>query len=71
VFLECKSCDGEAFWRAERSVTQPSEGTGLGLSIARQLARLLGGDVDMTKSELGVGSTFIARLPARYPGLIP
>jgi signal transduction histidine kinase len=61
----------EAFWRADKKLTPPSDGTGLGLSVARQLARLLGGDVDMTKSELGVGSTFIARLPARYPGHIP
>jgi signal transduction histidine kinase len=58
----------EAFWRADKHVAQPSEGTGLGLSVARQLARLLGGDVHITKSELGVGSTFIAHLPARYPG---
>jgi len=38
-----------------------------GLSAARQLARLLAGDVYMTRSELGDGSTFIARLPARCP----
>jgi signal transduction histidine kinase len=39
-------------------------GTGLGLSLSRKLARLLGGDVDVT-SELGVGSTFYLRLPMR------
>lgn len=56
----------EAFWRADKHVTQPSDGTGLGLSVARQLAHLLGGDVIIANSEVGVGSTFIASIPARY-----
>jgi signal transduction histidine kinase len=39
-------------------------GTGLGLPISRQLARLLGGRLEV-ESEPGAGSTFRLRLPRR------
>jgi len=58
----------DAFWRAPHPLRRESDGTGLGLPVARQLARLLGGDVFIAHSELGHGSTFVASLPAQYPG---
>jgi len=56
----------EAFWQAPHPLRRQSDGTGLGLPVARQLARLLGGDVVIAHSEVGRGSTFIASLPAQY-----
>lgn len=57
----------EAFWQVHQSLTRASDGTGLGLAVARQLARLLGGDVVIGESRLGHGSTFIVWLP-QTPG---
>ena len=57
----------EPFWRANSDQKHAGGSTGLGLSVARQLARLLGGDVAITGSVLGEGSTFVLSLPARYP----
>jgi len=45
-------------------------GTGLGLSLSRRFAEILGGEVSV-ESELGVGSTFFLRIPARLPGAEP
>ncbi len=56
----------ELFWQRNPSLSHGVGSTGLGLSVARQLARLLGGDVVVGRSVIAEGSTFILSLPARY-----
>jgi signal transduction histidine kinase len=58
----------EPFWQANPDQKHAAGSTGLGLSVARQLARLLGGDVSITDSVRDMGSTFVLSLPARYTG---
>jgi signal transduction histidine kinase len=53
----------EAFWQVDHSLTRKSGSTGLGLSVARQLAHLLGGDVELKWSAVGSGSCFVLSLP--------
>ena len=43
-------------------------GTGLGLPYARRLARILGGDLELT-SEAGAGTTVVLSLPHRTPAV--
>ena len=50
------------FVQIDRRLNAPGEGTGLGLAISRDLARGVGGDLNV-ESTLGKGSTFTLTLP--------
>jgi PAS domain S-box-containing protein len=52
----------EPFVQLGRSLTSAHEGVGLGLSISRDLARAMGGDLNVS-SRVGDGSTFTLTLP--------
>lgn len=46
------------FTQADSSTTRKFGGTGLGLALSRRLARVLGGDLVLSQSTSGIGSTF-------------
>jgi CheY-like chemotaxis protein len=56
----------EPFAQADASIARDYGGTGLGLALTRQIARTMGGDIDVT-SEPGQGSTFTLHLPCIEP----
>jgi CheY-like chemotaxis protein len=54
----------QSFQQGERGLSRSYPGLGLGLALARKLATVMSGEISV-ESQLGVGSSFTARLPLR------
>ena len=55
----------EPFVQGDLGLSKKFGGTGLGLSICAQLAKLMGGSIEL-KSVVGKGTTFTMRVPFKY-----
>lgn len=54
----------ERFGQVDSNLSRQAEGTGIGLSLVKSLVDILEGTIEV-ESELGVGSTFIIKLPVK------
>lgn len=54
----------EPFFQSDLPKSIVNQGSGIGLSITKEFVRIHGGTIDVT-SEVGVGSTFIIKLPLK------
>ncbi len=59
----------ERFRQADSSITRRYSGLGLGLAIARHLVELHGGTIEAKSPGMGLGSSFIVRIPHTPPGV--
>ncbi|MBT9149472.1 MAG: sensor histidine kinase [Dehalococcoidia bacterium] len=60
----------DRFYRVDRSRSRHGGGAGLGLSIARHIVQLHGGQLEV-QSIVGIGSTFMVKLPRSSGGFSP
>lgn len=56
----------EPFSREKKDMGTTYQGTGLGMAIAKEMVELMNGEIKV-KSELGIGSTFIIKIPFGIP----
>lgn len=52
----------DRFYQSDSSSTRKGEGTGIGLALAKEMVRLMGGDISV-ESKIGEGTTFAVVLP--------